>query len=401
MTSSKSSLEGGLVELSEEQQAVVATVREFVEREVFPVAEELEARDEFPEKIVEQMRELGLFGLTVPEEHGGAGLDLLTYALVGVELSRGWMSLSGILNTHFMAVYLLKKHGNDEQRQRWLPKMASGGLRAALSMSEPGAGSDVQSIQCRAVREGDHYVVNGTKMWVTNGLRAGLVVLLCKTDPEAKPAHKGMSLLFVEKEPGANGFEGITIPPNIEKMGYHGVETTELVFENHRVPARNLLGSEGDGFRQVMDAIEVGRVNVAARAVGLATRAFEEAIRYAQQRQAFGKPIAQHQMIQEKLADMATKLEAARLMMLQAAKKKSAGERSDLEAGMAKYFCTEACHEIVTEALRVHGGYGYSAEYTIERLYRDAPFLLIGEGTSEIQKLVIARQLLERYKVEG
>jgi len=392
---------GRLVELSEEQQAVVATVREFVEREVFPVAEELEARDEFPEKIVEQMRELGLFGLTVPEEYGGAGLDLLTYALVGVELSRGWMSLSGILNTHFMAVYLLRKHGSDDQRQRWLPTMATGELRAALSMSEPGAGSDVQSIQCRAVREGDHYVVNGTKMWVTNGLRAGLVVLLCKTDPEAKPAHKGMSLLFVEKEPGANGFEGITIPPNIEKMGYHGVETTELVFENHRVPARNLLGSEGDGFRQVMDAIEVGRVNVAARAVGLATRAFEEAIRYAQQRQAFGKPIAQHQMIQEKLADMATKLEAARLMMLQAAKKKSAGERSDLEAGMAKYFCTEACHEIVTEALRVHGGYGYSAEYTIERLYRDAPFLLIGEGTSEIQKLVIARQLLERYKVEG
>ena len=392
---------GGLVELSEEQQAVVATVREFVEREVFPVAEELEARDEFPEKIVEQMKELGLFGLTVPEEYGGAGLDLLTYALVGVELSRGWMSLSGILNTHFIAVYLLKKHGSDEQRQRWLPKMATGELRAALSMSEPGAGSDVQSIQCRAVREGDHYVVNGTKMWVTNGLRAGLVVLLCKTDPETKPAYKGMSLLFVEKEPGANAFEGITIPPNIEKMGYHGVETTELVFENHCVPEENLLGDEGDGFRQVMDGIEVGRVNVAARAVGLATRAFEEAIRYAQQRQAFGKAIAQHQMIQEKLADMATKLEAARLMLLQAAKKKSAGERSDLEAGMAKYFCTEACHEIVTEALRVHGGYGYSAEYTIERLYRDAPFLLIGEGTSEIQKLVIARQLLERYRVEG
>ena len=392
---------GGLVELSEEQQAVVATVREFVEREVFPVAEELEARDEFPEKIVEQMKELGLFGLTVPEEYGGAGLDLLTYALIGVELSRGWMSLSGILNTHFIAVYLLKKHGSDEQRQRWLPKMATGELRAALSMSEPGAGSDVQSIQCRAVREGDHYVVNGTKMWVTNGLRAGLVVLLCKTDPETKPAYKGMSLLFVEKEPGANAFEGITIPPNIEKMGYHGVETTELVFENHCVPEENLLGDEGDGFRQVMDGIEVGRVNVAARAVGLATRAFEEAIRYAQQRQAFGKAIAQHQMIQEKLADMATKLEAARLMLLQAAKKKSAGERSDLEAGMAKYFCTEACHEIVTEALRVHGGYGYSAEYTIERLYRDAPFLLIGEGTSEIQKLVIARQLLERYRVEG
>jgi len=389
-----------LVELSDEQREVVATVRDFVEREVIPVADELEHADEFPEKIVEGMKELGLFGLTVPEEYGGAGLDLLTYALAGVELSRGWMSLSGILNTHFMAVYLLKKYGTDEQKQKWLPQMATGELRAALSMSEPGAGSDVQSIQCRAVRDSDEYVVTGTKMWVTNGLRAGLVVLLCKTDPEADPPYRGMSLLFVEKEPGANKFEGITIPPNIEKMGYHGVETTELVFEGHHVPAGNLLGSEGDGFRQVMDGIEVGRVNVSARAVGLATRAFEEAIRYAQERQAFGKPIAQHQMIQEKLADMGTKLEAARLMLLNAAMKKSAGERSDLEAGMAKYFTTEACHQIVTDALRVHGGYGYSAEYTVERLYRDAPFLLIGEGTSEIQKIVIARQLLERYKLQ-
>ena len=390
-----------LVELSDEQRDVIAMVREFVDREVIPVADELEHQDEFPEKIVEGMKELGLFGLTVPEEYGGAGLDLLTYALAGVELSRGWMSLSGILNTHFMAVYLLKKFGSDEQKQRWLPRMATGELRAALSMSEPGAGSDVQSIQCRAVRDGDTFVVNGTKMWVTNGLRAGLVVLLCKTDPSADPPHRGMSLLFVEKEPEARKFEGISIPPNIEKMGYHGVETTELVFEDHRVPESNLLGSEGDGFRQVMDGIEVGRVNVSARAVGLATRAFEEAIRYAQERKAFGKPIAQHQMIQEKLADMGTKLEAARLMLLQAAKKKSAGARSDLEAGMAKYFCTEACHDIVTEALRVHGGYGYSKEFTIERLYRDAPFLLIGEGTSEIQKIVIARQLLERHRAEG
>jgi alkylation response protein AidB-like acyl-CoA dehydrogenase len=345
------------------------------------------------------MKELGLFGLTVPEEYGGAGLDLLTYALAGVELSRGWMSLSGILNTHFMAVYLLKKHGSDEQRKRWLPRMATGELTAALSMSEPGAGSDVQAIQCRANRQGDHYVVNGTKMWVTNGRSCGVVVLLCKTDPQADPPYKGMSLLFVEKEPGADRFEGLTIPPNIKKMGYKGVDSTELVFENHRVPAENLLGNEGDGFRQVMDGIEVGRVNVAARGVGLATRAFEEAIRYAQERHTFGRPIAQHQMIAEKLADMGTKLEAAKLMLLQAAKKKSAGERSDLEAGMAKYFCTEVCHEIVTDALRVHGGYGYSAEYPIERLYRDAPLLLIGEGTSEIQKMVISRQLLERYKV--
>ncbi len=391
----------GLLQLTDEQEAVVAAVREFVDREVIPVADELEHRDEFPTTIVEGMKELGLFGLTVPEEYGGAGLDLVTYALAGVELSRGWMSLSGILNTHFMAVYLLKRHGSDEQRRRWLPRMATGELRAALSMSEPGAGSDVQAIQCRAIRDGGAYVVDGTKMWVTNGLRAGLVVLLCKTDPTADPPHRGMSLLFVEKEPEARSFEGITIPPNIEKMGYHGVETTELVFQGHRVPAENLLGSEGDGFRQVMDGIEVGRVNVAARAVGLATRAFEEAIRYAQERTAFGRPIAQHQMIQEKLADMGTRLEAARLMLLQAASAKAAGARSDLEAGMAKYFCTEACHQIVTDALRVHGGYGYSTEFTIERLYRDAPFLLIGEGTSEIQKIVIARQLLERYKVEG
>ncbi|HEY7283181.1 MAG TPA: acyl-CoA dehydrogenase family protein [Actinomycetota bacterium] len=391
--------ETGLVPLDDEQRAIVETVRAFVDKEVIPVADELEHRDEFPEQIVEGMKELGLFGLTVPEEYGGAGLDLMTYAMAGVELSRGWMSLSGILNTHFMAVYLLKQHGNEDQKQRWLPRMATGELRAALSMSEPGAGSDVQSIRCRAVREGDDYVVDGTKMWVTNGLRAGLVVLLCKTDPEADPPHRGMSVLMVEKEPGANSFGGITIPPNIEKMGYHGVETTELVFEHHHVPAANLLGEEGQGFRQIMDGIEVGRVNVAARAVGLATRAFEEAIEYAQERRAFGKPIAQHQMIQEKLAHMGTLLEASKLMLMNAAKKKSAGERSDLEAGMAKYFCTEACHEIVTEALRVHGGYGYSAEYTIERLYRDAPFLLIGEGTSEIQKLVISRQLLERFKV--
>jgi alkylation response protein AidB-like acyl-CoA dehydrogenase len=388
-----------IVDLTEDQDAIVKAVREFVEQEVYPVAEELEHRDEFPEKIVEQMKEMGLFGLTVPEEFGGAGMDLMTYALVVAELSRGWMSLSGILNTHFMGVYLLRKHGTDEQKEKWLPRMATGELRAALSMSEPEAGSDVQAIKCRAVRDGDEYVVNGTKMWVTNGLRASLVVLLCKTDPEADPPYKGMSLLYVEKEPGAERFEGITVPPNIEKMGYHGVETTELVFEDHRVPAANLLGGqEGKGFQQVLDGIEVGRVNVSARAVGLATRAFEEAIKYAQDRKTFGKPIAQHQMIQEKLADMGTKLEAARLMMLSAAKKKSAGERSDLEAGMAKYFCSETCHEIVTEALRVHGGYGYSAEYPIERLYRDAPFLLIGEGTSEIQKVVIARQLLDRHR---
>jgi alkylation response protein AidB-like acyl-CoA dehydrogenase len=391
-----------MIELTEDQEAIIGAVREFVEQEIFPIADELEHRDEFPEKVVEQMKEMGLFGLTIPEEHGGAGMDVMTYALVVAELSRGWMSISGILNTHFMAAYLLRKHGTDEQQQRWLPRMATGELRAAYSMSEAGAGSDVQAIKTRAERDGDHYVVNGTKMWVTNGLRGGLVVTLVKTDPEADPPAKGMSLLYVEKEPGAAEFEGITVPPNIPKMGYKGVETTELVFENHRVPAANLLGEEeGQGFYQVMDGIEVGRVNVAGRAVGLATRAFEEAIAYAQEREAFGKPIAHHQAIQFKLAQMGTKLEAARLMLYSAAQKKASGERSDLEAGMAKYFCSEACKEIVEDALRIHGGYGYSAEYTVERLYREAPFLLIGEGTSEIQLMIIGRQLLERYKRQG
>ncbi|MEX0833988.1 MAG: acyl-CoA dehydrogenase family protein [Actinomycetota bacterium] len=391
----------GLIELTDDQEAILGAVREFVESEVYPVANELEHKDEFPDKIVEQLKEMGLFGLTVPEEYGGAGMDLMTYALVVTELARGWMSLSGVLNTHFMGNYLINKFGTDDQKRGFLPRMATGEIRASLSMSEPGAGSDVQAIKTKAIKDGDSYVVDGTKMWVTNGLRSGVVVLLAKTDPGAEPPYKGMSLFLVEKEPGAEKFEGITIPPNIAKMGYKGVETTELVFEGHRVPASNLLGeAEGEGFRQVLDGIEVGRVNVSARAVGLATRAFEESIAYAQTRTAFGKPIAEHQAISFKLAEMATKLEAAKLMMLQAAKKKVSGERSDLEAGMAKLFCTEVCHEIVTEGLRVHGGYGYSAEYTIERLYRDAPFLLIGEGTSEIQKMVIAKQLLERYKVQ-
>ncbi len=391
-----------VLELTEEQDAIIKAVREFVEQEVIPVADEMEHRDEYPEKIVEQLKQMGLFGLTIPEEHGGAGMDVMTYALVVAELSRGWMSLSGVLNTHFMAAYLLNRHGTDEQKERWLPRMATGELRAAYSMSEPGAGSDVQAITTKAERDGDDYVVNGTKMWVTNGLRSGLVVTLVKTDPSADPPSKGMSLLYIEKEPGENAFEGITIPPNIAKMGYKGVETTELVFENHRVPAANLLGGEeGVGFYQVMDGIEVGRINVAGRAVGLATRAFEEAIRYAQTRQTFGKPIAHHQAIGFKLAEMGTKLQAAKLMLYSAAKKKMSGERSDLEAGMAKLFCSEACHEIVTESLRIHGGYGYSAEYTIERLYREAPFLLIGEGTSEIQKMIIARQLLQQHKLQG
>ncbi|MGH2721888.1 MAG: acyl-CoA dehydrogenase family protein [Actinomycetota bacterium] len=388
------------LELTDEQQAILDVVREFVDDQVVPVADEMEHRDEYPEAIVEQMKQMGLFGVTVPEEYGGLGEKLTTYALIVVELARGWMSLSGILNTHFITSYILRRHGTDEQKVRWLPRMATGEVRAALSMSEPGVGSDVAAITCRARLDGDAYVVDGQKMWVTNGLRSGLVTLLVKTDPSAEPAHRGISILMVEKPPGETRHEGITVGKNIAKMGYKGVETTELSFDGHRVPAANLLGGvEGRGFAQVLDAIEVGRVNVSARAVGVATRAFEEAIRYAQQRHTFGKPIAAHQAIQFKLAEMATKLEAGRLLMLNAAQRKDAGERSDLEAGMAKLFASEMCAEVVLDALRVHGGYGYSAEFTVERLYRDAPFLLIGEGTSEIQKMVIARHLLERHKL--
>ena len=389
-----------VIELTDTQKAIVETVREFVEKDVIPVADEMEHRDEFPEKIVEQMKELGLFGLNVSEEYGGIGENLTTYALTVVELARGWMSLSGVLNTHFMGNYLIDKFGTEEQKEKYLPRMATGEIRAALAMSEPEAGSDVQAIRTKAIRDGDEYVINGQKMWLTNGLRAGIVMTLVKTDPSADPPHKGMSMLIVEKEPGEpKPFPTLDVGKNIEKMGYKGVETTEMSFSDHRIPVSQLLGTEeGQGFRQVLDGLEIGRVNVAARAVGLATRAFEEAIRYAQERKAFGKPISDHQAVQIHLAEMGTSLEAARLMLLQAAQKKSAGERSDLEAGMAKLFASEACHEITLKALRVHGGYGYSKEFTIERLYRDAPFLLIGEGTSEIQKLVIARRLLERYR---
>jgi alkylation response protein AidB-like acyl-CoA dehydrogenase len=389
-----------VIELTDTQKAIVETVREFVEKDVIPVADEMEHRDEFPEKIVDQMKELGLFGLNVPEEYGGIGENLTTYALTVVELARGWMSLSGVLNTHFMGNYLIDKFGTEEQKQAYLPRMATGEIRAALAMSEPEAGSDVQAIRTKAIRDGDDYVVNGQKMWLTNGLRAGIVMTLVKTDPSADPPHKGMSMLIVEKEPGnPKPFPTLDVGKNIEKMGYKGVETTEMSFNDHRVPASQLLGTdEGQGFRQVLDGIEIGRVNVSARAVGVATRAFEEAIKYSQERKAFGKAISDHQAVQIHLAEMGTTLEAARLMLLNAAEKKSAGERSDLEAGMAKLFASEACHEITLKALRVHGGYGYSKEFTVERLYRDAPFLLIGEGTSEIQKLVIARRLLEKYR---
>ncbi|HEX9695197.1 MAG TPA: acyl-CoA dehydrogenase family protein [Actinomycetota bacterium] len=389
-----------LLNLTEEQQLIIDTVREFVEKEVIPVADEMEHADEFPEKIVEQMKEMGLFGMMVPEEYGGLGMPLTVYALVIVELARGWMSLSGILNTHSMACYLIKTYGTDEQKQRFLPTMVTGNPRAALLMSEPHAGSDVQAIKTRAVKDGDDYVINGQKMWATNGLRSGICMTITKT-ADTDPPYKGMSMFIVEKEPGAAKSGGVIVGKNIEKLGYKGVETTEIAFDDHRVPAANLLGGEeGQGFIQNMGAIEVGRVNVGARAVGVAQRAFEEAIAYAQERHTFGKPIAQHQAIQFYLAEMATKIEAARLLMLNAAVMKDEGQRTDLEAGMCKLYASEMCMEVVRDAMRVHGGYGYSKEYTIERLFRDAPFFIIGEGTSEIQKLVIAKSLLDRYKAK-
>jgi alkylation response protein AidB-like acyl-CoA dehydrogenase len=384
--------------LTEEQREVVSLVRQFTDEQIIPVASDLERDDIFPDQIVAGLKELGLFGFTIPEQYGGLGLDLTTYALCVIELSRGWMSVSGIINTHFIVADMIMRDGTDAQKQRFLPQMATGEVRCSFSMTEPEAGSDVQAIRTRAVRDGDDYVVNGQKMWVTNGLRSGLVALLVKTDPDAKPAHKGMSCLLVEKPPGAAHDGGLTIPPQLGKLGYKGVETTELVFQDHRVPAANLLGEgEGHGFQQMMSGIEVGRVNVAARGVGVAQRAFELAIRYAQEREAFGKPIAKHQGIQFKLAEMATKIEASRLLMLSAARKKDAGERSDVEAGMAKLYASEICHEVVEDSFRIHGGYGYSKEYEIERLYRDAPLLLVGEGTSEIQKLIVARGMLARY----
>jgi alkylation response protein AidB-like acyl-CoA dehydrogenase len=394
-------------EKTDEQRAITEMVRQFVDEQVIPIAEEYDHEDKFPEDVVEQMKELGLFGVTIPEEYGGMGLDLTTYAMIVEELSRGWISISGVVNTHFIGSYLLMKFGSDEQKEYFLPKMATGEIRAAFSLSEPGLGSDVQAISTRAKKDGDDWLINGTKMWVTNGLRSGVVFVLAKSDPEADPPHRGMTCFVCEKEPGAEtnsgDFAGLSIPPKIKKMGYKGVESTELVFEDYRCPGGRVLGGEeaglNKGFSQMMDALEVGRVNVAARGVGIAQRALELALRYSQERKTFGKPIAEHQAIQFKLADMATKVEAARLLTMKAARMKDAGERSDLEAGMAKLFASETGKEVVEESFRIHGGYGYSKEYEIERLYRDAPLLLIGEGTSEIQKMVIGRTLLKRHKI--
>ncbi len=384
--------EGDVSLSSEVREEVLSTVRRFVDREVLPVASELEHRNEYPQALVDRMKELGLFGATIPQEYGGLGLDVTTYAMVVEELCRGWMSLSGVLNTHLMLAYMLRMHGTDDQKQRYLPAMARGEHRGALCLTEPHAGSDVQRIRTTAVRRGDTYILNGSKMFITNARYGTLYALATKTDKDADPPYKGISMFVGEKGPG------LTVSRDIDKLGYKGIETCEVHLEDYAVPAGNLIGGkEGQGFFHVMSGLEVGRINIAARAVGVAKAAFEQAIRYAQQRETFGKPICEHQAIQLKLAEMAPKIEAVRLLTYQAAEKKDRGERCDIEAGMAKLFSSETCLEVATEAMRILGGYGYTKEFPVERYYRDAPLMIIGEGTNEIQRLVIARGLLRRY----
>lgn len=396
--------------LTDVQTEILAAVKTFVDKEIIPYATELEHKDEFPEAIVEGMKEMGLFGLTIDEEYGGLGESLLTYALVVEQIARGWMSVSGVINTHFIVAYMITQHGTPEQKAYYLPKMATGEIRGAFSMSEPECGSDVSAIKTRATRDasGEFYVLNGQKMWLTNGARAGVVATLVRdnltaaTDPNFS-VYKNMTTFLVDKEPGfGETAPGLSIPGKIEKMGYKGVETTEMVLDGVKVPADKILGGEagrGRGFYQMMDGVEVGRVNVAARACGISIRAFELAVAYAQQRRTFGKQIADHQAVAFKLAEMATKVEAAHALMVNAARLKDRGERNDVEAGMAKLLASEYCAEVTQESFRIHGGYGYSKEYEIERLMREAPFLLIGEGTSEIQKTIISRGLLREYKL--
>jgi butyryl-CoA dehydrogenase len=388
--------------LTEFQTEIIGTVRQFVDREIIPNAQELERTDTYPQHIVDQMREMGLFGLMIPEEFGGLGESLLTYALCVEELARGWMSVSGVINTHFIVAYMIQQHGTDEQKQHFLSRMATGETRGAFSMSEPEVGSDVAAIRTRAVRNGNGtYTINGAKMWLTNGASSTLVAALVRTDEGADTPHRNLTAFLVEKPAGfGEVIPGLTIPGKLDKLGYKGIDTTELLFDGYLAAPDDVLGAvPGHGFAQMMDGVEVGRVNVAARACGVAVRAFELAVRYAQQRSTFGKPIAEHQAIAFQLAEMATKVEAAHLMMVNAARLKDSGRRNDLEAGMAKYLASEFCSEVTQQSFRIHGGYGYSKDYEIERLMRDAPFLLIGEGTSEIQKTIISKRLLADYRI--
>jgi len=371
---------------------IVNLVRDFVRRDVEPVAAQLDKEDIVPLDLIDKMKEMGLFGITVPEEYGGMGLDYTTFAMIFEELSKGLMSISGAIGTHHIMTYVLTHHGTEEQKQRFLPVLASGKKRGGLALTEPAVGSDVANLELTANKDGEEYVLNGTKMFITNGRHGDTFCLLARTDQSAEPKHRGISAFIVEK-----GGDGFRVGRDLDKMGYRGLDTCELIFEDYRVPTENLVGGEeGRGFGQVMSGLETGRINIAARAVGVAQAAFDASIRYAQQRHTFGVPISQHQAIQLKLADMATKIQAARLMTYDAAAKKDSGERVDLESGMAKLFASEVCQEVTLEAMRIHGGYGYIKEFPVERYYRDAPLMIIGEGTNEILRLVIARQLLRR-----
>ncbi|MPZ26855.1 MAG: acyl-CoA dehydrogenase [Micromonosporaceae bacterium] len=384
-------------ELTDEQRAFRAVLREFVDTDIRPVAREWEATDRYPTEIVARLRELGLFGMTVPPAYGGLGLDLVSFALVFEEISRGWMGIAGILGSHSLSCWMIARHGTPEQQQRYLPELATGQRRTGIALTEPDAGTDLQGIKTTARRDGEHYLVNGGKTWITNARHADPLPVLVKTDPAAEPAHRGMSVLLVDQ-----GTPGFTVLRDLPKLGYKGPESCEVLLDECRVPVGNLLGGvEGRGMQQVLSALETGRINVAARAVGVAQAAYDEALRYARQRHAFGKPIAQFQAIQLKLADMATKVQAARLLVYWAASRADAGRRVDTEAGMAKLFASEAAQECALLAMHVHGGYGYSREFVVERLYRDAPLMSIGEGTNDIQRLVIARRLLSEQSQIG
>jgi alkylation response protein AidB-like acyl-CoA dehydrogenase len=377
--------------LSSDEQLIVETVRNFVDREVKPVVRELEHADTYPEALIEQMKDLGIFGLAIPEEYGGTPVSTPCYVLITEELARGWMSLAGAMGGHTVVSKLLLHFGTDEQKNRYLPKMATGEIRSTMALTEPGGGSDLQAMRTVARRDGDAYVVNGGKTWITNSRRSQLIALLCKTDPAAEPKHRGISILLAEHGPG------LTVSRDLPKLGYKGVESCELTFEDYRVPACALLGGvEGKGFGQMMKGLETGRLQVASRALGVGRAAFEDALRYAQERETFGEPIYKHQSIGNYLADMATSLTAARQLTLYAAREADAGRRIDMEAGMAKLFASETAMEIALNAVRIHGGYGYSTEFDVERYFRDAPLMIVGEGTNEIQRGVIVRQLVSR-----
>jgi alkylation response protein AidB-like acyl-CoA dehydrogenase len=377
--------------VNSDERAIVSTVRRFVDEKVLPVASELEHADSYPEALIEAMKGLGVYGLVVPPEHGGLGVSTACFAGVTEELARGWMSLAGAMGGHSVVVSLLVRFGTDEQRERYLPRLATGEIRATMALTEPDGGSDLQSMRTTATRDGEAFVVNGSKMWITNARRAGLIAVLCKTDPGATPPHSGMSILLVEPGPG------LTVGRDLPKLGYKGVETCELAFDACRVPVAQLLGGEpGRGFTQMMRGLELGRIQVAARATGVARAAFDASLSYSQERVSFGVPIWQHQSIGNYLADMAVKLAAARMLVFAAADRLDEGGRCDLEAGMAKLHASEVCLELCATAVRIHASNGYSQEYPVERFYRDAPLMVVGEGTNEIQRSVIARQLVER-----